>query len=166
MDLRTALSEQQSSGETEVGQVPVPVGTKIFQRRGWGWQSPKGSPRSWPAVLWLPCQPALPATPRYVLSQNPSFWPAASERTACHFQNSRGKNGKLWKGKMTKKNHGKQNMVSHVPLAPPSLSHTHTCMQMVKINPNVTVIKIYVNKPILSIREFQICSLKCLAVLF
>lgn len=67
---------------------------------------------------------------------------------------------------MTKKNHGKQNMVSHVPLAPPSLSHTHTCMQMVKINPNVTVIKIYVNKPILSIREFQICSLKCLAVLF
>lgn len=42
---------------------------------------------------------------------------------------------------------------------------THTLMQMVKINPNITVIKICVNKS-LSIREFQIRSLECLALLF
>lgn len=42
---------------------------------------------------------------------------------------------------------------------------THTLMQM-KINPNITVIKMCVNKSILSIREFQIRSLECLALLF
>lgn len=76
------------------------------------------------------------------------------------------KQTKLQRGKMVKKNHGKQHACGSLPPPTCTLSHTHThaCahIQMVKINPKI-IIKIYINKSILSInRDSQIRFFKTL----